>query len=108
MSEAKHTPGPWVFLEDGRTETPENACEPLTICCPKADDLANVYSNDDATVNITRAEAVANAHLISAAPELLEALIALRRAELEDMDSDKDIFALREQAEAAIRKATGQ
>jgi hypothetical protein len=104
MSEAKHTPGPWVFLEDGRTETPENACEPLTICGPKADDLANVYSNDDATVSIARAQAVANARLIAAAPDLLEALLNVMAME----SLWGRTGTIPDQARAAIAKATGQ
>ena len=71
---AKHTPGPWTFLEADNHEDEVNDGRPLTICTPNNDDLANVYSSDDSTVNIPRAEAVANAHLIAAAPDLLDAL----------------------------------
>lgn len=47
------------------------------------------------------------ARLMSAAPDLLEALIALRKAELEDDSSDVSIGLLRDMADAAIAKATG-
>ena len=72
----EHTPAPWTFLEQEDTESVWNAGEPLTICGPANDDLANVYSSDDSTVSIPRKQAIANAHLISAAPEMLAALEA--------------------------------
>ena len=77
---ARHSPAPWRFLEDGRSEEEPNYCQPLTICGPDDDDLANVYSSDDSTVSITRAEAIANARLIAAAPDLLAALSDLEIA----------------------------
>ena len=52
-------------------------------------------------------EAKRYARLVAAAPELLEALIALRKAELEDDSSDVSIALLRDMADAAITKATG-
>lgn len=66
-----HTQGPWEFLEAGRTETPENRGAPLTISSPDGDDVASIYSADDATVCTPRTEAIANAWLIAAAPDLL-------------------------------------
>lgn len=74
-----HTPGPWEFLEASDTEGNGNAGKPLTICEVVGDhnDIANVYSSDNATVSITRAEAIANARLIAAAPDLLQALRVL-------------------------------
>lgn len=71
-----HTPGPWRFLEGGNSEEEFNRCRPLTICGGNNDDLANVYSADDSTVSITREQANANAQLIAASPDLLEALNA--------------------------------
>jgi hypothetical protein len=75
VNAAKHTPGPWSFLEEGRTEEEGNRGRPLTVCGGPggSEDLVNVYSRDDATVSIVREEAIANARLIAAAPELLEA-----------------------------------
>lgn len=64
----QHTPAPWTLLEEG--EELLNGSTSLTICGPQDDDLANVYSSADATVNISRPEAVANAQLIAAAPDL--------------------------------------
>lgn len=75
MTAAKPTPGPWSFLEEGQTETEYNRCRPLTICGgPNNDDIANVFSRDDATVSISREEAVANARLMASAPAMLEQL----------------------------------
>lgn len=74
MGDAKHTPGPWRFLEVEDHASAENSCRPLTICGPSDDDLASVYSSDDSTVSISREEAVANARLIAAAPEMRDAI----------------------------------
>jgi len=104
---AAHTPGPWVFLEDGRSEEAPNAGRPLTICGPDADDLANVYSYDDATVNITRAEAVANARLIAAAPLLLEALVKIANTLDEGWREGSMERRLGDLARAAIAAARG-
>lgn len=73
MSAKKHTPGPWTFLEDGDAEALHN-CRPLTICSPGKDDLAEVFSDEDSTVAIPREQAIANARLIAASPDLLAAL----------------------------------
>jgi hypothetical protein len=70
----------WHFLEDGETEAEGNAFRPLTIGDDKGNDVASVYSADDATVDISRADAIANARLIAAAPEMLEALKAITAA----------------------------
>lgn len=83
MSQAKYTPGPWEFLEAGRTEEEFNRGRALTIGGPRPnnDDLAQVFSRDDATVSVSREEAVANARLIATSPELLavarDALVAM-------------------------------
>ncbi len=68
----KFTKGPWQYLQAGDEESPYNVGEPLTICSPGPgrEDLANVYSRDDSTVSISRKEAIANARLIAAAPDL--------------------------------------
>lgn len=103
MSAAKHTPGPWEFLEDGRTEDEGNAARPLTICSPARDDLAEIYSRDDATVSVSRGEAIANARLIAAAPELLACLLEL--LDIEGPQPGTAGWAVI--ARAVIDKATG-
>ena len=107
-----HTPGPWEFLEAGRTEEEGNACRPLTICGGNNDDLANVYSRDDATVAISREEAIANARLIAAAPELLAVLQRLEAHCRVETGFKGEAHAaegrdIRKQVQAAITKATG-
>lgn len=72
-----HTPGPWEFLEADDPNGEFNACRPLTIS-GGGDDLAHVFSADDATVDISRDEAIANAHLIARAPALLDENTKLR------------------------------
>lgn len=101
----KHTPGPWVFLEEGRTEEFPNAGRPLNICGPSdnSDLIAELYSCDDATVSTPRAEAIANARLIAAAPELLEALQLI--VQWDDCGL-APIETLIYKARAAIAKAT--
>ena len=100
---SKHTLGPWIFdNEIGfiRTDTPP-------------------YGEwDVAKVNIVRAEAKANARLIAAAPDLLEALESAWLWMENQADGQSkgghatfDLLMLREQrdiARAAIAKATGE
>lgn len=74
---SRHTAAPWTFLEEDTSEFGSNASMPLTICGPDHDDLASVYSSADATVNVSRAEAIANARLIAACPEIAKALAGL-------------------------------
>ena len=74
-----HTPGPWHFLEEGRTEEEGNKCKPLTICCSAWDHLADVYDLEYATVGIPREQAIANARLMTASPDMYAIL-----EELED------------------------
>jgi hypothetical protein len=103
---SKHTPGPWAFLEEGRTEEDGNRCRPLTICGPNHDDLANVYSSDDATVSIPRSEAIANARLFAAAPDMLQTLRDLDG--WLDNSGFTDAHPWRISIRAAIAKATGE
>lgn len=66
MSEAKHTPGPW------KRDTIEAGATSIAVHNDGADDIAEVYltSTDDEGIE----EAKANAHLIAAAPEMLDIL----------------------------------
>jgi hypothetical protein len=113
MSEPKFTPGPWHFLEAHSHNDEWSRDKPLTICDEKRDDdLANVFSADDSTVLTTREEAIANAHLIAAAPDLYHALtkarefirhLTPREDHLGDMAKDAAIAA-----DAALAKAIGK
>lgn len=94
MTEAKHTPGPWAHLPDGRSkEVPLRAhhCEKLgfAVCFVSTD---------------RGGEPAANARLIAAAPDLLAALALAVRQNSHDMLMTGEELR---QCEAAIAAATG-
>lgn len=105
---SKHTPGPWHT-----DDAPEHA---IAVCTNSGETVADVFPNADAQSGVTT---YANARLIAAAPELLEALkdLAKRHAttvkECGGCDHSvgicwcDDIRAL-DDANAAIAKATGE
>jgi hypothetical protein len=103
-TKAKHTPGPWrldAYRDSGRPN-------PGTIV---ADNPHGEGAEEVASINWIaggfHAEQVANARLIAAAPELLEALTAL----MEFWDSGSPVHPGAEvvsEARAAIAKATGE
>ena len=86
---SKHTPGPWVV-------------DPCWDILGNTDD-GNGMVCQITTDAVPRAEAEANARLIAAAPDLLEAL----RAIIEDRYAQK-LGILKLLARAAIAKAEGQ
>ena len=88
--EKKFTKGNWASI------TLDNS-DILIMCGPKI--LARVYSMD-----VGDDEDTANGELMAAAPELLEALIALVNGCLSDSESDK-VVSLRK-AKQIIKKAT--
>lgn len=96
MTQSKHTPGPWTLNFDHPTlstiayvRAPSRPW-PLEVTVIYNADKRDVYS-----------ENTANAHLIAAAPELLEALeVALEAGHLP--------AAIRKEAEKAIAKARGK
>lgn len=105
---ARHTPGPWVIGDEN------NACcdvllgtdHNLTCSMDRRDN--NTYDEV-----ISREEMLANAKLIAAAPDLLEALQALRLAREQDkyLSWEKgapDFKNAELLADAAIAKATGE
>lgn len=75
MSEVKHAPGPWAFKE-GRAERHEMS----TIFKANDPEFLIGYVLCDARNPHQRPEDIANARLMAAAPELLEALKAVREA----------------------------
>lgn len=116
----KHTPGPWVvFLDDSGGEW---TGWPLSIDATSITDKTVVrtggqwpYKWDAKT---SQAEAVANAHLIAASPDLLELVELIAAIPVsDDMADDVPIFGLNgvyitcgnvRTARAAIAKARGQ
>lgn len=93
-----HTPGPWSA---GRAIPEDNTIS--RIVRAGYDHIAVVMDLDGAAQ-----EAVDNARLIAAAPELLAVLQALvGEADLGEIDHDDGTRALLAQARAAIARATG-
>ena len=104
-----HTPGPWAvhFDETGGYDCMSGSY--AILCGEKWKEVAEVdqnqYGQKSCDWDFRSQEAEANARLIAAAPELLEAL----RVILDSVDAHKvrlDIYEL-ELARAAIAKATG-
>ena len=86
---AEHTPGPWeVRTTPG---SPEDPCQVGT---------GMVYTADACGPSLEERDA--NAHLIAAAPEMLEALERIAGKHYQS------VGYAREQARAAIKKARGQ
>ena len=91
---SKHTPGPWYIYEDGDSPGIEaSACSIVVF---------GLEEDDGGVGGRTTEEAKANARLIAAAPDLLEALQHLMVAHGEQLD-----YAF-QQAQDAIAKATGK
>lgn len=98
MSTSKPTPAPWnVDLETGEIIAGENGNYAV---------LGTIYSADDfpCNENDIAEECKANARLIAAAPELLEALQALVDYHATDYDEIPEV----EQAISVIKAATGE
>lgn len=98
MSEAiKPTPGPWSVCEHSWCET--------SIRAPSTDHALcrlDINHATEESQEADEAQMAANARLIAAAPELLEALQFLITA------SGEQLSTAFEQAQAAIAKATGE
>jgi hypothetical protein len=91
MSETKHIPAPWQLEEEGRIYR-----NGYGVVCWFDDEL----DNQDA-------EGRANARLIAAAPELLEALQIIM-TEFQFVERDVITAKIYEQCKSAIAKATGE
>ena len=95
MTETKHTPGPWktrkgFFSDAVEIYKPKHLMKPF-------------IPTEIAIIRSEGPEGEANARLISAAPELLEALQAFVKY-ADDVNDDSPEF---DRARAAIAKATG-
>ena len=93
MKEMKHTPGPWVCQTQANGSSIRH---PVILSDDGAVATAQWCDNTQKTN--------ANARLIAAAPELLEALQAFVKY-ADDVNDDSPEF---DRASAAIAKATGQ
>jgi hypothetical protein len=91
---AEYTPGPWVVYDDsnnGKTNRIEIAARGKTV--------ARIYHS-------VPEEDLPNARLIAAAPELLEALEAVKNWDVSNLALDIPLD-VRQKMQAAIAKATG-
>ena len=98
---ASHTPGPW-----------EVAGSVIVLPNFPHDDICEVFNELDHTVTIPMDQARANAHLIAAAPEMLEALeecvLGFERCMKAGHCGQEFIDIKLAPAKAAIRKAKGE
>lgn len=101
---SKHTPGPWT-IERRADDGHRSGAQLGIIRGPKKSqwiaDVGLLHENDD------RGGSLANAHLIAAAPELLEACIAALD-EYEANDCDPEWCPAMNALRTAIAKATGK
>lgn len=106
----KHTPGPWRAAIGDRYRPEDGECRDELACIPHSSyDAVDVFASRQA---LSSAEHEANAHLIAAAPDLLESLREMchlvARCEIwldNPIDGMEDT---RYKAAAAISKASGQ
>lgn len=110
----KHTPGPWIvgpskldIVHGSKGRDPVTNARYLPIGYSVL-----VGNNHGLWVGITQAEAEANARLMAAAPDLLEALQKIANAQLESFDHSADLWEelaeCVEVAQQAISKAKGR
>ena len=98
MTNSAHTPGPWVYQYSPYTSQDGHEIPAF-----------EVHGEDkvcDTNENQPSEEQEANARLIAAAPELLDALdcLLIYAADIHSEDLDLEVY---EQARAAIRQAKG-
>ena len=101
-----HTPGPWTFKTDDRTG--DNG-----IMAPGTGVFAEAYAEIRRSGENARAEALDNARLITAAPDLLETLQAELQSLLEDLGTAESsavegLMARITRIETVIDKAEGR
>ncbi|HEY8343349.1 MAG TPA: hypothetical protein VIK75_10225 [Calditerricola sp.] len=97
MTQTPHTPGPWLI------RAPDNGIYDTD------DDIANVVARGPyGLITIAEEVDVADARLIAAAPDLLDALKAAERTLAAVDMSGMSCSAELEQVRAAIARATGQ
>lgn len=112
MSNSKHTPGPWSVFEHSWCETSISAPGTSNSIC-----LLDINHATEESQEADEAQMAANAHLIAAAPELLEALRIAREFmsiasdwnfhEAEINGEMRSTYDWLEVVDAAIAKATG-
>jgi len=97
---SKHTPGPWIAAAYGDYGDYDGKCR---VILGEGGDIRTAV-----VLGFNNPENAANARLIAAAPDLLEALSSLASQHSEsDLRADPDLHAAVKRARAAIAKATG-
>lgn len=91
---SKHAPGPWSI--------DQNAMEHWMITAQNSERHRGYI----ATLSTTNTQSEANAHLIAAAPQMLEALESWSK--LDGFETDDELTVLSAQMEAAIKAAKGE
>jgi hypothetical protein len=102
LQSLKHTPGPWLLENNIAYGWKTN---PYSISTRKPGVHSVAIANIPAKQTISRDEALANARLISAAPDLLDALMTFPQSLAW---TDDELWAWAQRARAAIAKATGE
>lgn len=107
MSKSQHTPGPWRATDLDQHPGIENHDESVSIVIfGYRKGLDSNHYDDSGVRGKTRKEAIANAHLIAAAPDLLEALENVL-SEIFIWESEHGLHPYAIKARAAIAKAKG-
>lgn len=111
---SKHTPGPWVSARDFDENGRRAKVTTIAVCCDFVIGLPAAYEGGNYRDGDPSGDPEADARLIAAAPDLLEALKALAGLypSAEEMN-DSDEYSVTEIdwveiARAAIAKATGE
>lgn len=96
----QHTPGPWWFNENENWTT-----NPFSVTVRKRGVNRTTVVNIPNRMTVPKQEQEANARLVAAAPDLLEALQTMPQGLVW---SDDELWRWSEKARAAIDKATGE
>ena len=106
MSNAKHTPGPWVFARDFDEAGQRAKVTTVAVCAEFVIGLPSDFPGGNYRDGDPSGESEADARLIAAAPELLEALTDVsNQARHSDYDWPVELSRA---VSAAIAKATGE
>jgi hypothetical protein len=101
---SKHTPGPWVLIQGDRTTKEMVITTESRIEAP----AVSICELDTDFIGVIGEEQEANACLISAAPDLLEALeMIVAEADSYTERTGKPVYNWLDTARAAIAKAKG-
>jgi len=104
---SKHTLGPWsIFTDEKHKHNAGIEADGFSIICIGYPD-EKLAMDDSGVHGRTEEEAQANARLIAAAPDLLEALEAIMDSDLWEWNGSA-AFWLQDKVKAAIAKAKGE